>query len=35
LAVTGNAGIRSSFADIGATVGNFFGVEMDEGTVIE
>ena len=31
----GNAGIRSSFADIGATVGNFFGVEMDEGTVIE
>lgn len=27
-------GIRDSFADIGATVGNFFGVRMDEGTVI-
>ena len=31
----GNSGIRDSFADIGATIGNFFGVEMDEGTVIE
>jgi phosphopentomutase len=31
----GNSGIRESFADIGATIGKFFGVEMDEGTVIE
>ena len=31
----GDMGIRLSFADIGATVGKFFGVEMDEGTVIE
>ena len=31
----GNAGLRDSFSDIGATIGNFFGVEMDEGTVIE
>lgn len=27
-------GIRESFADIGATVGNFFGVGVDEGRVI-
>ncbi len=31
---TGEHGIRGSFADIGATVGKFFGVEMDEGKVI-
>ena len=30
-----NAGIRDSFSDIGATIGKFFGVEVDEGTVIE
>ena len=30
----GDHGIRNSFSDIGATVGNFFGVEMDEGRVI-
>ncbi len=30
----GNYGIRESFADIGATVGKFFGVEMDEGVPI-
>lgn len=30
----GDYGIRNSFSDIGATVGNFFGVEMDEGRVI-
>jgi phosphopentomutase len=29
-----NAGLRDSFSDIGATIGNFFGVKMDEGTVI-
>lgn len=27
----GNLGIRTSFADVGATVGKFFRVEMDEG----
>jgi len=27
----GDFGVRDSFADIGATVGKFFGVEMDEG----
>lgn len=32
---SGGKGIRDSFADIGATVGNFFGVRMDEGQVIE
>ena len=31
----GTYGIRDSFADIGATVGKFFGVEIDEGDVIE
>ena len=31
---SGGYGIRESFADIGATVGKFFGVEMDEGEVI-
>ena len=30
----GDFGIRESFADIGATVGKFFGVEMDEGIPI-
>lgn len=30
----GDYGIRESFADIGATVGKFFGVGMDEGEVI-
>ena len=30
----GGYGIRESFADIGATVGKFFGVGMDEGEVI-
>lgn len=30
----GNYGIRETFADIGATVANFFAVEMDEGSVI-
>ena len=30
----GSHGIRDSFSDIGATVGNFFGVKMDEGQVI-
>lgn len=30
----GAYGIRGSFADLGATVGKFFGVEMDEGTLI-
>ena len=32
--LSGGYGIRESFADIGATVGKFFGVEMDEGEVI-
>jgi len=31
---SGGYGIRESFADIGATAGKFFGVEMDEGEVI-
>lgn len=31
----GSYGIRDSFADIGATIGNLFGVEMDEGRVIQ
>lgn len=31
----GSARIRDSFSDIGATIGKFFGVRMDEGTVIE
>jgi phosphopentomutase len=35
LSGTGNHGIRESFADIGATVGKFFGVEMDEGRAID
>ena len=30
----GNYGIRESFADVGATVGKFFGVKMDEGVPI-
>lgn len=30
----GSHGIRESFADVGATVGKFFGVEMDEGVAI-
>jgi len=30
----GSYGIRESFADIGATVANFFTVKMDEGSVI-
>jgi len=34
LSGSGGHGIRESFADIGATVGNFFGVRMDEGRVI-
>ena len=29
----GSFGIRKSFSDIGATVGNLFGVKMDEGTI--
>lgn len=31
---SGGYGIRASFADLGATVGKFFGVKMDEGEVI-
>jgi phosphopentomutase len=31
---SGAYGVRDSFADIGATVGKFFGVEMDEGKAI-
>lgn len=34
LSGSGGHGIRKSFADIGATVGKFFGVEMDEGRAI-
>ena len=34
LAAAGGGGIRDSFSDIGATIGKFFGVEMDEGRVI-
>lgn len=30
----GEHGVRESFSDIGATVGKFFGVEMDEGKAI-
>lgn len=30
----GNYGVRESFADLGATVGKFFGVKMDEGDPI-
>jgi phosphopentomutase len=34
LSGSGDFGIRESFADIAATVGNLFGVEVDEGRVI-